>query len=524
MDTVSFVENTNLENIRRKLSGGLNWNRNTARSYFDNTTSFAVVKNEIDGNVFFNQNPINETSSMPMLRIENKLKLLTPIKNRLFDVRSTVSFEKTRQELNLIPSVVDDNAGQPYDFLVQSIDFQRLFTTNSIGLTFKTRNAITIQSSFGVSALMDKLGSKLSIDSLARDQMLTAERNSANFTNLSTFVKNSVEYKKGGFQVKADIPFYIAHIERNNLTTSESSNFSRIYSEPYLNLRYQISGKFSTSGSFKKTNEFGTGEDFFPNRIVTSYRNIDSNSSRIPESIKSMFNYGLNYKNPVIGLFFDLTASYSKTEDNVIVEFSLANFGGSARSLVDFDNETIRRALSFRGSKYLSNLYTTMTVSSTIQFQGFPQVTNYVLLEYSNRISSTAFEIAIKPKAYIGFDAKTSLNLINSESEQSGIARIRQVSTTLGLDVFPIQNHLFRADFEYVSNEVKDSNSPQSSSFLDFSYRFTPPKSRMDFSVICANILDADIYRSYFSSGFILGVQELPLRPRQFLLKVNFSF
>lgn len=524
MDTVSFMENTNLENIRRKLSGSLNWNRNTARSYFDNTTSFAVVKNEIDGNVFFNQNPINETSSMPMLRIENKLKLLTPIKNRLFDVRSTVSFEKTRQELNLIPSVVDDNAGQPYDFLVQSIDFQRLFTTNSIGLTFKTRNAITIQSSFGVSALMDKLGSKLSIDSLARDQMLTAERNSANFTNLSTFVKNSVEYKKGGFQVKADIPFYIAHIERNNLTTSESSNFSRIYSEPYLNLRYQISGKFSTSGSFKKTNEFGTGEDFFPNRIVTSYRNIDSNSSRIPESIKSMFNYGLNYKNPVIGLFFDLTASYSKTEDNVIVEFSLANFGGSARSLVDFDNETIRRALSFRGSKYLSNLYTTMTVSSTIQFQGFPQVTNDVLLEYSNRISSTAFEIAIKPKAYIGFDAKTSLNLINSESEQSGIARIRQVSTTLGLDVFPIQNHLFRADFEYVSNEVKDSNSPQSSSFLDFSYRFTPPKSRMDFSVICANILDADIYRSYFSSGFILGVQELPLRPRQFLLKVNFSF
>jgi 2',3'-cyclic-nucleotide 2'-phosphodiesterase (5'-nucleotidase family) len=94
----------------------------------------------------------------------------------------------------------------------------------------------------------------------------------------------------------------------------------------------------------------------------------------------------------------------------------------------------------------------------------------------------------------------------------------------LGLDVFAVQNHLFRADFEYVSNKIKDSNSPQRSSFLDFSYRFTPPKSRMDFSVICANILNADVYRSYFSNGFILGVQELPLRPRQFLLKVNSSF
>lgn len=248
------------------------------------------------------------------------------------------------------------------------------------------------------------------------------------------------------------------------------------------------------------------------------------NGSRIPESVKSMFNYGLNYKNPVNGLFFDLSASYSKTAENVIAQYSLAEFGGSARSLVDFDNETIRRALSFRGSKYLSNLYTTMTVSSTIQFQDFPQVTNDVIQDYSNRINTSAFEIAIKPKAYIGFDAKTSLNLINSESNQSGIARIKQLSTVLGLDLFPIENHLLRADFEYVSNEIENSDSPQSSSFLDFSYRFTPPKSRMDFSVICSNILNADVYRSYFSNGFILGVQELPLRPRQFLLKMNFSF
>jgi hypothetical protein len=525
-DTISFVENTRLENTRRKLSGGLNWNRNTSRSYFDNTTSFAVVKNEVDGNVFFNQNPINETAAMPMLRIENKLKLLTPLKNRLFDIRSTVSFQKTQQELNLIPSTIDSvgNEGQLYDFLMQSIDFQRFFTTNSIGLTFKTRNAITIQSSIGVSALMDKLGSNLSIDSLANDQLLAVERNSADFTNLSTFVKNSVEYKKSGFQIKADIPFYVAYIERNSLITRQSSSFSRVYFEPYLNLKYQISGMISTSISFTKTNEFGTGEDFFPNPIVTSYRNIDVNDSRIPESVRSRLTYGLNYKNPVYGLFFYLSASYSKTADNVLAQYSLAEFGGSARSLVGFDNETIRRLLSFRGSKYLSNLYTTLTVSSTIQFHDFPQVTNEILLDYSNRISASSFEIAIKPKAFIGFDAKTSLNLINSESNQSGIARIRQVSTVLGLDVFPVQNHLLRAGFEYISNEIKGSNSTQSSSFLDFSYRFTPTKSRLDFSLICSNILNSDVYRSYFSNSFILGVQELPLRPRQFLMKVNFAF
>ncbi|MGM0945164.1 MAG: hypothetical protein ACQEW9_08260 [Bacteroidota bacterium] len=525
-DSISFVENTNLDQTRMKLSGGLNWNRNTAGSYFDNTTSFAVVKNEAEGNVFFNQNPIDETISLPMLRIENKLKLLTPINNRLFDIRSTFSFQKTQQELNLFPSANNGSseADHLYDFIMQSMDFQRFFTTNSIGLTIKTRKAITFQSSIGVTALRDKLGSNLSIDSLGNDQLQSVNRNSTDFTNLSTFVKNSIEYTNNGFQLKANLPFFITYLNRNGMSTRQSSSFSRIYLEPSLYARYQISGKISTSISYNKTNEFGTGEDFFPNAIVTSYRNIDVNDSRIPERIRSRLSYGLNFKNPVNGLFFDLSASYSKTLENVIARYSLTDFGGSALSFVELDNETTRRALSFRVSKYLSNLYTTLTASNTIQFQDFPQVINEVQLDYSNRINISYVEIAVKPKTSIGFDLKTSLNLINSESNQVGIAQIRQVSTTLGIELFPIQNHLFRADFEFISNEIKEDNSPQRSRFLDFSYRFTPPESRIDFSIICSNVLGQDIYRSYFSNSFILGVHELPLRPRQLLLKVNFSF
>ncbi|MHA7130688.1 peptidase associated/transthyretin-like domain-containing protein [Algoriphagus namhaensis] len=525
-DTITFAEGTKLDIIRKKLSGGLNWNKNTKRNYFDNLTAFEVVKNEIDGNVFFNQNPINEVASMPMLRLENKMKILTPVNKKLFDIRSTVSFQKTQQALNLNASenIGLGNDDQSYDFLGQSIDFQRFFTTNSIGWTLKPRKEITIQSSIGISALMDKMSSSLSIDSLTSDQLSVVNRNSLDFTNLSTFVKNSVLYKKNGFQVKAELPFYVSYLDRNSFATSQSSNFFRVYLEPSLSARYQISGKVSTSLSFTKTNEFGTGEDYFPNAIVTSFRNVEVNESRLPESVNARVNFGLNYKNPVNGLFLDLNTSYAKTSKNVIDLYSLADFGGSAKSVLDFENETFRRALSFRGSKYLSILYTTLTVSSTIQVQDFPQVINGVLLDYSNRINTSSFIVAIKPKNYVGFDLKTNLNLINSESNQSKLARITQLSAAMGLEVFPIQNHLFRADFEYVSNEIENSASPQRSSFLDFSYRFTPSKSRVDFSLVCTNILDVDVFRNFSSSSFILGVQEVPLRPRQLLLKVNFSF
>ncbi|WP_339751012.1 hypothetical protein [Algoriphagus aquimarinus] len=525
-DTISFVENIKLDNIRRKILGGLNWNRNATNSYFDNSTSFELIKNDFGGNVFFNQNPISETASLPMIRLENKLKLITLIKNNLFDVRSTVSFQKSQQELFLRPSVFDTNGNSVglYDLLIQSIDFQRIFMNNSLGLTFKTRNAVNIQSAVGVSVLMDKLASVQSIDSIGRDQLLPFERNKADFENVSTYIKNSLAYEKNGFQVKADVPLYVAYFKRNDLAASQSSSFSRIYLEPYLNIKYQLSGKVSSSISFRKSNEFGTGEDYYSNSIISSYRNIDISDSRVPESIRLMLNYGLNYKNPVFGLFFDLSAAYSKTDKNVIAKYSLFESGGMAKSLLDFENQIVQRALSLRGSKYLTDLYTTITISSSIQFQDYAQVTNEALVDYSNRIFLTGFEVAVKPKEYIGLDVKTSLNVVNSMSDQSGVAKIKQVNSELGLDIFPIQNHLIRAQFQYVSNKIEMSGTPQRSSFLDLSYRFTPLKSRMDFSVICKNILDADVYRSYFSNGFVVGFQEMPLRPRQFLIKINFSF
>jgi len=525
-DTINFVENTGIEKIRRNVSGGLNWNRNGSSSYFDNLTSFELSKNDVGGNVFFNQNPINETASLPLLRLENKLKLLTPIKSKLIDIRSTISFQHSQQELNLKPSEFDANGNSvgSYDLLLQSIDFQRFFVNNSFGMAFKTRNAISIQSSIGVSVLMDQLGSILSIDSIGSDELATLEPNRVNFANISTYVKNSFEYEKNGFQVKADLPIYAAHIERHDLTNKRMKNFSRIYLEPYLFGKYKISGKVSTSISIRKTNEFGTGEDYYSNSVVTSYRNIDVSESSVPESVKWMYNYGLNFKNPVYGLFFDLSAGYSITNKNVISKYAIVESGRAVKSLIDFENQVIQRGLNLRGSKYLTDLYTTITVSNSIQFQDYPQVTNEALVDYSNRIYLTGFEVAIKPKAYIGFDAKTSFNVINSASDQTGEVKIKQIKSELGLDFFPIQDHLLRAQFEYVSNKIETNDSPQRSSFLDLSYRFTPPKSRMDFSLLCKNILDADVYSSYFSNGFVAGVQEIPLRARQFLIKVNFSF
>ncbi|MEB2774545.1 hypothetical protein SYJ56_04465 [Algoriphagus sp. D3-2-R+10] len=525
-DTITFVENTKWAIRRKKVIGELNWNRNVSSSYFDNTTSFDFLKNEFGGNVFYNQSPINGSASLPVFQIENKLKLLTPIKNKLFDLRSTFSFQKSQQLLNLDPPIFD-NISHSVDsskVLTQSVDFRRLFLDNSLGLAFKTRNEINIQSSLGLSVLLDNLGSNLSFDSIAGDQLVALERNKTAFANISTNVTNSFEFEKNGFQAKADVPLYVTYINRNNLSTLQSSNFTKIYLEPHLYLKYQITGKVSNTISFKKKNEFGTGEDYYPSGIVTSYRNIDISDSETPEAVRLMLNYGIDYKNPVYGVFFELSASFSKTKKNVITKYILFDSGRSTKSILDFENHTVQRGLSLRGSKYLADIYTTVTMHGSIQFQDFPQLTNEELVDYSNRIYSTGFDIAVKPKAFLGIDFKTGLNIINSLSDHSGISQIRQLNSELGLDLFPLKNHLLRSEFQYVSSQVKNGNSPQSSSFLDITYRFTIPKTRMDFSVTCNNILDTDLFSSYFSNGFVLGVQEVPLRPRQYLVKLNFSF
>lgn len=525
-DTVSFVENSEVGAVRRTVVGGLNWNKNESDRYFDNTLDFQMVDNGFDADLYFNQVPIYESASFPVFRIQNKLKLLAPIQKRLFDIRSTASFQRSRQKLSLVPFRAGENGDSQdiYDLLDQSVDFQRFFTDNSIGLINKTRRSITIKSNVGFSVLADQMESNLSIDSVSSDQAIQIERNRTGFTNIVAYLKSAFEYNKNGFQVSADLPFSVAYIGKIDHAAAQSQQEPRVYMEPRLYIKYQISGKFSNSISASKTNEFGTGEDYYAHRIVTSYRTIELSNSSVPETVNSRIGYRLNYKDPVHGWFVDLGASFSKSDRNVIGGYALFESGVTSKYAVDFDNRTIQRGLNLRGSKYLTDLYTTVTFSTAIQFQEYPQFVDESLVEYSNKFHLSAFEIAVKPKKYVGFDAKASLNMIQSLGDKDQVAKINQFNSEMGLELFPLVNHLIRVQFQYISNKVEMSGSLQENSFLDLSYRLTIPRSRMDFTLACQNILNTDLYRNYFSRGFVLGGQELPLRPRQFLAKLNFAF
>lgn len=524
-DTVRFYESSKAGISKSKLSGELNWNRNISKKYFDNTVSIDLEDNDFNGTIFFNQEPVNEFSSLPKFKVGNKLKLLTPIKNKLVDIKSFVTYQKTEQTLNV--DIREDSNDDVPRFLgnaAQNIEFNKFLTDNSLGFTMKPYKRFGIQSNLGMKVELQELGTVLLMDSIPDGEFLNSNQNAVNSRDITSYFYNSINFQGEDVQVKFDFPFYASGFFRNDRLRNQVLKQSKVYFQPYLFVKYQFDGKISNSFSFRKTNDFELAESYFPSRILKSFRNIEIGNSQIPEDISYRFNYGIDYKNPINGLFFELSVAYSIILKNVLDQYNVTVSGLSLVSLTDMDNRVVRKAGGLKASKYFSQLFTTMTLSGLAQQQDFSQINNGELLDYSTYSYSSSLNISVKPKSYFGIELNTGYNLIDVEKSSQEVSKIKQVKTEIDLDFFPNTNHLLKTELHYIVNHSGEVQSNQISEFVDFTYRYKLPNSRLDFSLVVNNIFNSNLYTSYFTNGFVYAVREIPLRPRQFLLRVDYSF
>ncbi|WP_268036801.1 hypothetical protein [Algoriphagus sp. PAP.12] len=524
-DTVRFYESSMAGISKSKLSGELNWNKNISKKYVDNTLSIDLEKKDFNGTIYFNQEPVNEFSSLPKFKVGNKLKLLTPIKNKLGDFKSFVTYQKTEQTLNVdIQEETHKDIPQFLGNAAQNIEFNKFLTDNSLGINLKPFKRVGIQSNLGIKVELEDLGTDLLMDSIPEDEFLISNRNAVNSREITSYFYNSINFQAEDFQVKFDFPFYASSFSRNDQVTDQNLEQSKVYFQPYLFVKYQFDGKISNSFSFRKTNNFELAESYFPSRILKSFRNIEIGNSQIPEDISYRFNYGLDYKNPISGLFFELSVAYSIIQKNVLDQYHVIDSGLSLVSLTDRDNRVVRKAGGGKASKYFSQLYTTMTLSGSAQQQNFSQINNGELVGYSTQSYSSGLNISVKPKSYFGIDINTGYQLIAIERSSQELSKIKQVETGIDLDFFPNTNHLLKTELHYIVNHSGEGQSKQLSKFVDFTYRYKLPNSRLDFSLVVNNIFNSNEYTSYFTNGFGYAERLIPLRPRQFLLRIDYSF
>jgi hypothetical protein len=527
-DSIRFTEKTQALFSRQHLNSKFNWTKNLASQFLENALYLDVKADRDHATTLFNGVNQSQQARLPLFRIGNKLSVLTPLGNILAEINSHTSFQRTNQQFDVTPGgfeffLEDSLKSENWQ---QNLYFTRFFTNNSFGFKRTISPKTTLNFLGGVDFSIDRLESEL----LKSDEVGSIEKPFADFLNGTEFIsinpysKASLEFRKDRLTGRFELPVTYTLINLEDIQNEFSASLSKAYLEPLVYLRYQINGKFYTTATLGKNNTFGTGEEIFSNPILTTFRSFDLRNTDVPERITRGMNYGLFFKDPISSIFLNMNLGYQQIEKNTIIENILLELGETVFSAKDLANTGRLGTLAFRGSKYLTDLFTTFSLNATFQRQKTPQFTNGQLLDYTLSSNIYSLESVTKPKRFFGLVYKLSYTTINSADNSGALGNVVQCGQTATLELFPIENHLLRTSFDFVSNRIEGENENQQSGFLDFTYSLRIPKSRLKIEVLCVNALNSRDFRTFFANTFVLSSQQFPLRPRQVMLQLNFSF
>jgi hypothetical protein len=505
---------------QRDLSTELTWTGNLANQFFKNKTSVAIRSESGNSETLLDGLRTGQEVSLPYLHIGNHLQMIKPIRKTLYQVQSSTHYLRSNQQLVVDPSIfrlVSTSANESL-ILRQDIFSQRIISSNSIGTNRLLSSKLTIKQRLQVDIEHSQIESQVNVDVSGLQN-----ENELQLGKINPGIIHGLQYNAEKLSLDVELPLYYLWLNIDEETAFAKRNLSRFYLQPYLYGKYLFSGKVFGTFTYRRSNEFGNLMNTYPGLLLRNYRTLTAFNTDIPESSGNQFIYALNFKDPLSALFFNLRLFHASLSRNTMQQNLVAGSGETVLSAIDFENRLQTRDYRLTGSKYITTLFTTLSFNTGYTQRLWPQLINGITTTTTFQSFSSGLDISIKPKKNFGVTLNTNQMQLNTLLDSKEVGEVTQWRTQAMLEYFPVTNHLMLLSGEFVNNMDQLGNRDKLG-YLDLSYRLTFPKNKIDLELQGTNLLDTRIYNNIMTSSFMLISQQIQMRPRQVLLRVNFSF
>src|SRR5690606_436144 len=132
-------EATNNTHDSRDLTLMLTLNKNTPKSYFDNSLSVSLIDQDGEGAINQTTNEvIKQSVNSNRASVSNNFNSLFKLGKKIIDFKSTVNYENIPETIKVSPGQFEDllNDSIEYSNLNQNLTRSKILTTNSVSVIF----------------------------------------------------------------------------------------------------------------------------------------------------------------------------------------------------------------------------------------------------------------------------------------------------------------------------------------------------------------------------------------------------
>ncbi|SIQ08184.1 Carboxypeptidase regulatory-like domain-containing protein [Chryseobacterium sp. RU37D] len=525
-----------------KAKAELIFTKNAKKGFFKNTTSFSQFWNadraSTDITDRFGSRQGDEGVQSPTTSFQNSLSTILPWKEKMINIKSYLSYQDDHQSLDINPSsyvkipISYDPVSQQYTFfdfqdantIRQNFNMKTFQANHSANVSFSTKGW-TFTPEVGLNFSTNKMDSELlGLTNNGNIGYGKSYVNDIKYTNTTPYAALGINYKTESWMLFAQMPVNFNNITAKDDERGVSKSLNKVTFEPNAFAQYTFASFWKASVNGSISNNFGDISDMYAGNILSNPGSLSSMSPTNPinEINSKSAGVGIEYRNPLNNIFFNIRYRYSYAKRNLTANVLNQGTGASTIIYELEDNKNSSNTYSAEIGKYFPKFKTNASVNyKNTESESFQKRNN---VGFENKTTNQSFGMKFNNTYFswmsIDYNFTYSWNKRNSVTGTD--FKTNGYNHNLNLFLYPIENHTIGFYWDQVNtgNQTSTYKNP----FFDVSYQFTWAKKKIDFEIKWMNIANRKLFETYTVDAFTDSYTRIQLRPSQVMFTVKFNF
>ncbi|MDR0961730.1 MAG: TonB-dependent receptor [Mediterranea sp.] len=509
-DSYLTLEDNRSDLRTNKASLSLSAEHNGSRRYLHNVLDLSADWQQTTSLLAQTAYNREQQFRMPFYGAQNKLNAVWRSGERAFSAYSFVRYVNLPQRLTVRSSTEDTG------MLTQHAKQGMFYTVNGTNLSWSHRNSV-----FGL-----RLRLRASADSYrtehnnpALDALGYESVNHLGSSEMEMQLTPHYTYKLPNLRATVSLPLSYLYQQYDNRRNRQVDNINIRKAEPSVEVRYDLTGYWSSSLGYSHKKEMGNLTDFADAAVMRDFRQVDVGSGILEQRTSDSYSWQLSYRNQIDALFFTLAAVYRPMTVNATSgSLFTDHYVVSTRELSD--NHRTLYLLNTSLAKFVDAWRTNLSLRGNYTRTSYSRYQQQQL--YGMNTQSYQLEAAVDSKlaTWLNVEARMRWNLSTLSSGTGATHSNRQLRPMLSLYVIPDSK-----TYVSLSGEYSDSHSRmESAHYLFADAKVVRKMKRWELGLSWQNIFNKREYAQKSYGDLSFTRLSVPLRPASVAINARVNF
>lgn len=518
--TITINEQEEYAGQENRGEGELTYQLNDSSVFIKNTLKGTIGLHKSSLGLIVNNEKSREQIHPQRKYLQNRFELIKNFGNRTLSVYTDNAYTELPQYMTVSPGLYENilNEGQDYESFRQNAKL-RAFRSDTYSYFQHKLSGIYLKYKAGVTFSNRTIASDLQTDNAPADNSKFS--NDVRLTMTKLYLEPSFNFQNYYWKIQLGIPLAYHHSTLNcKIPQSEQLRKSRFMPTPRLNIAYEINSYWIVNASSLYSYSEPDIYTLYANYIFSSYRSASAFEPQLTYNTSWANSLRLRFNNPLTGLFISISGFYTLNRQDIIYGYENSDMILSLCKTYHHPYTSYISGARSRISKTFAWSKLFMAVNANYSQRG-----NKILLENQLTASTTqnamlGFEYSLQPRRYINVEGSSSASYMKSLLEYESSSPVEVWHFKHKLDINLIFSSQWRAK---LGNSLShDNKNKQATYFADASLAFSHQLFDIEASV--HNLFNHSHLDNIYIDNLTEQYTSHTLRPREFMIKVMFSF